>query len=548
MTPFAKERLAYTPKVPKLLHHLPSLQIEISRSRRLGCNEKNPAIDALFPHTSQFLPIKFIENSDPNGDTRKKIKVAVVFSGGQAPGGHNVVAGLFDALKLLNSESSLIGFLQGPEGILKNNYIEITENTLLKVRNQGGFDLLGSGRTKIETEEQFSKACEVARSEKLDGLVIIGGDDSNTNAAFLAEYFLQQGIATKIIGIPKTIDGDLKNEDIQISFGFDTASKIFSNLIGNIQRDALSAKKYTHFIKLMGRSASHIALECALKAQPNLTIIGEEVEDSKKSLQKIIQEISDLIVERSKVSKNYGVIVIPEGLLEFCDDCKALIKELNLLVDGNIATKSEDEKIHFAINALSEKAKECFSLFPKETQLQLLLERDPHGNINVSKIETEQLVIKMVESELKKRKKNGSFTGKFSPQPHFYGYEGRAATPTNFDANYCYTLGNIAALLLAVNQTGYMACVKNLHLEVEAWEIGAVPLTSMLHIEERQGKEKAVIKKKFVDLKGAPFKDFEKNRVEWSINDHYLFPEPIQFFGPSSIIDGITKTLELESI
>lgn len=543
MTPFEKERFAYQPKQPKLLCNLTCISVET-----LGANaQMNSAIQALFPNTNSFCPVKFIESGTVNDSLRKKLHVAVVFSGGQAPGGHNVIAGIYDALQSLNSESKLIGFLHGPEGILKGEYIDISENVLSRYRNQGGFDLIGSGRTKIETAEQFAAACKVVASLKLDGLVIIGGDDSNTNAAFLAEYFMKQGIGTKVVGVPKTIDGDLKNQDIHTSFGFDTASKVYSNLIGNIQRDALSAKKYFHFIKLMGRSASHIALECSLKTQPNCTVIGEEVESSQKTLLEIVKEISDLVVARAKEEKDYGVILIPEGLLEFCADCKLLIKEINLLVNKDLVAQTEEQKIISVLNVLTGKSKECFAMLPKETQKQLLLERDPHGNVNVSKIETEQLIIEMVKKDLEKRKKEGSYKGKFSPQPHFYGYEGRAAAPSNFDANYCYSLGKTASLLIGMDLTGYIACVKNLHLSTEFWEICAVPLTSMLNFEERHGKEKAVIKKAFVNLEGMPFKTFEKSRSDWVLNDSYNFPSSIQYFGPSAIVDEISETLRLES-
>lgn len=542
MTPFEKERLSYAPKQPSLLNKLMDVGFEVFEA----IEQKNIAITSMFSFSCKLQPLKFLCKSTKTTATYSKLRVAVVFSGGQAPGGHNVIAGAYDALKALNPNSELIGFLNGPQGLLTGNYIHISEEKLSKYRNQGGFDFIGSGRTKIETKEQFQAAANVASSLKLDGIIVIGGDDSNTNAAFLAEFFLANGIATKVIGVPKTIDGDLKNEFIDISFGFDTASKVYANLIGNIQRDALSAKKYTHFIKLMGRSASHLALECALKARPNYTLLGEEIESCEKTLLDVVKEIADVIAERSSKGKEYGVILIPEGLLEFCADCKALIKHLNELLSKEFVFQNEEEKRAKVLHELKEASKECFLMLPRETQKQLLLERDPHGNVNVSKIETEKLLIEMVQVELNKRKEKGFFAGKFNPQPHFYGYEGRACAPSNFDADYCYSLGKMAALLVNANLTGYIACIKNMHKDPENWEIFAIPLVRLLNFEKRGGKEKAVIKKSLVDLTGSAFKEFEKNRNSWSIEDAYAFPECVQYFGPNEIVNEITETLRLE--
>jgi pyrophosphate--fructose-6-phosphate 1-phosphotransferase len=517
------QRINDKPKLPEEWHQLTRL----SPVAETGATVKpsNDELSTLFPGTYHLPIVHFSRESD---HVHIPLKVGVVLSGGPAAGGHNVIAGLYDALKTLNSESSLYGFLDGPKGIIENKSIQITQELLTNYRNTGGFDLIGSGRTKIETEEQFNASEKTVRSLNLDGLVVIGGDDSNTNAALLAEYFLQKQCKTKVVGVPKTIDGDLKNEYIEISFGFDSACKTYSELIGNINRDALSQKKYYFFIKLMGRSASHIALECALQTQPNITLIGEEIEQKQMSLADITKLIADAICLRSEQGKDFGVILIPEGIIEFIPECKQLIHELNLSKE------------------LSESSQACFNLMPPEVQKQLLLDRDPHGNVQVSKIESERMFIEMVKTELSERQKKGLYKGLFSPQPLFYGYEGRSCFPSNFDAHYCYALGHVAALLVDKELTGYMAAVNHLGKPVEKWRMSGIPLAHMIHLEKRKGKLKPVIKKALVNLEGASFKLFAAKREKWRVEDQYLFPGPIQFFGPESLSFAITHTLAEE--
>lgn len=542
-----KFRLEYQVKLPKMLENalrlitypLPSLP------------PLNQEIATFFPDISNkpYLAIK-------NGESASSppLRIAALFSGGQAPGGHNVISGLFDFLKELHPDSELFGFLGGPSGLIKNHSIPLTKATIQPYRNQGGFDLLGSGRTKIETPEQFSAAEKTVIDLKLDGLVIIGGDDSNTNAAFLAEHFISRGVQTAVIGIPKTIDGDLKNSEIECSFGFDSATKTYSELIGNIQRDALSAKKYCHFIRLMGRTASHITLECALKTRPNAALIGEEIAKKRTGLKEIVNGLADVICERSAVGKNYGVFLIPEGILEFIPECKILIKELETLLIDNLAAKKLDQiedpvkKFSLIEVQLSENSKKCFQTFPKEIKLQLLQDRDPHGNIQVSQIDSERLIISLLKTELNERKANDAFKGTFQPLSHFYGYEGRACYPSDFDVHYCYSLGQAAGILIKDKATGYLACVKNLAGPISDWEVYGIPLTSMMKIEERAGKSKPVIAKAFVDLEGAPFKAFHLNRDLWALEDHYAYPGPIQYFGPKELTDEITLTLRLEKL
>nr|NGX51337.1 Pyrophosphate--fructose 6-phosphate 1-phosphotransferase [Chlamydiota bacterium] len=493
------------------------------KSSSLGDAE---AIEAHFPKTFGrpiLHPVK--GTSFP----KKALKVGVVLSGGQAAGGHNVITALFDTLKSFHHESHLIGFLDGPSGIIEGEFKDLSEDFLKSYRNQGGFDMIGSGRTKIESEEQLQSSLEVIQKLQLDGLVIIGGDDSNTNAAVLAEYFIEKGCATKVIGVPKTIDGDLKNDYVELSFGFHTACQTYSEMIGNIARDANSAKKYTHFIKLMGRSASHIALECSLQTQPNLALIGEEVAEKKQTLKEITVQIADLIARRSDEGKNYSVILIPEGLIEFIPEMKGLIEELNTLV-----AEGRDEK------ALSSQAKATFDFLPKDIQAQLLLDRDPHGNVQVSHIQSELLFSTLVKAELKERP---SFKGKFSPVHHFFGYEGRSAFPTNFDATYCYALGIVTALLIREGHTGYMSCVRHLAKEPREWGICGVPITSLMNIERRKGKDKPVIRKALVDLMGQPFKKFERSRDKWMFEEHYLYPGPIQFEGDAAYTEAVPKSL-----
>lgn len=457
-----------------------------------------PEIENLFPKT---CPAFLVKGNFGMDRSFKSLRIGVVFSGGPASGGHNVIAGIFDALKKMHRESRLFGFLDGPGGIVNGKSKEITQSMLDPYRNQGGFDLIGSGRTKIETDEQFQAALKSVKALNLDGLVIIGGDDSNTNAAVLAEFFLSQNCATKVVGVPKTMDGDLQNAFVEISFGFDTATKTYSELIGNIARDAPSSGKYYHFIKLMGRSASHVTLECALATHPNIALIGEE----KKSLAKITSEIADLIMKRAEMGKNYGVIILPEGLVEFMPDLQTFLASL-----------------------------------PERIQKQFLIERDPHGNINVSAIETDLLLIQTVSAELQKR----GFKGKFTPVNHFFGYEGRSGFPSNFDVNYCYALGHVAALLIDYGLTGYMGFVGNLAQSPEHWTIGGVPLTSLLHLEERKGKMQPVIAKALVDLKGKNYERFKKESAHWAFEDDYRFPGPIQFFGDNSLTNAFPALLQ----
>lgn len=533
-----KLRRDYKPTLPSQLQSIEQCGFAIEQKSNTSNEIKTP-----FPYLSEESLLKLIRKDKSEN---KALKVAFVFSGGQAAGGHNVASGLFDALKKLNNANELIGFLNGPKGILDNNSILITSDLIDNYRNMGGFDLVGSGRTKIETEEQFKTSAETIEKLNLDGLVIIGGDDSNTNAALLAEYFLKEKIKTKVIGVPKTIDGDLKTEDIAISFGFDSATKTYSEIIGNIQKDALSAKKYTFFIKLMGRTASHIALECALKTQPNLVFIGEEIEEKKLTLKQITDQITSTVIQRSKVGKDYGIFLFPEGLLEFIPECKLLIQELNNKLSPNQEYAAQidninekNKKIEFVTNLLSNELKDCFMQFPRDIQLQLLLDRDPHGNVQVSKIDSERLFIALTEKALKERNEKV----KFSPQPLFCGYEGRACLPSNFDANYCYSLGHVAALLINEDKTGYICCIKNLTKNVIDWTCYGIPLAGLIHFENRHGKSKPVIKKALVDLSGVHFKKLKENEKKWELEDHYLNPGPIQFFGPKEITDSIPITL-----
>jgi len=529
-----KARLTFKPEIAKVLQDLKLAQfVESSKKEVLADVAKS------FPNIKDCSELSV---TTKNKQSFGSLSLGVVFSGGQAAGGHNVITGIFDAIKALHPESRLFGFLNGPKGIIQGKYVELSQEKLEPFRNQGGFDLIGSGRDKIETPTQFEEALKVVSGLDLDGLVIIGGDDSNTNAAFLAEFFLQKGVKTKVIGVPKTIDGDLQNERVAISFGFDTACKIYAETIGNISRDALSAKKYYYFVKLMGRSASHITLECALKSEPNLALIGEEIEANGKKLSDVVSEISDLICQRADQEKDFGTVLIPEGIIEFLADVKGLIQELNKLLAKDSV---QAQKLIEVEQALSESAKSCLKLMPEEIQLQLLMDRDSHGNVQVSKIETERLFIALVQEELKKRKEKGSYKGKFSPQPIFCGYEGRAALPSNFDATYCYNLGRLAALLIAHKKTGYMAALTNLHQKVQNWEGFAVPLASLIHFEERSGKQKAVIKKELVDLNGKVFKIFALKRDAWRLQDSLLQSGPIQFFGLKEITDTVPFTISL---
>lgn len=526
MNLFEQERQRFEPTLPRVFKEAVMLKaVEREKVRAAA------SIPELFPKSCNQSLVQFETSQVAQAPA---LRVGVVLSGGQAAGGHNVISGLFDALKKMHPHSHLFGFLGGPSGIIENSYKELDAALLAHFRNMGGFDLIGSGRTKIETPEQLDAALKNCTALSLDGLVIIGGDDSNTNAAILAEYFLSHGSNTVVVGVPKTIDGDLKNVYVNASFGFDTACKIYSEMIGNICRDALSAKKYTHFIKLMGRSASHIALECALQTHANVTLIGEEIAAKKMTLQQITEYLCDVIHKRAEQGKHYGVILIPEGVVEFVPEMKQLIQELNSLL-----AQGETE----VVNKLSKSARSAYDYLPKEIAEQLLLDRDPHGNVQVSHIATEQLFIHTVKKALQNRKE---FKGKFSAVGHFFGYEGRCGYPSNFDANYCYALGFTTAALIANGLTGYMSVVQNLAESSEEWEPAGIPLTIMMDIEERKGKKKPVIKKALVNLEGEPFKHFISHREEWAIQDCYRFPGPIQLFGPSALCNETTFTLRLE--
>lgn len=547
-----KTRMKYQLNLPKQLSEIEKLVAVEGKKLRREKNADTKDLSEKFQNTFDQPLISFSQEEKASSHSMKK--VGVVFSGGQAPGGHNVLAGLFDALKVLNKDNKLYGFLGGPCGIVSNRCKEITLDMLATYRNQGGFDLIGSGRGKIETDEQFASVDKTCRMLDLDGLVIVGGDDSNTNAALIAEYFKVRNRKTVVVGVPKTIDGDLKSSEIEVSFGFDTACKVYSELIGNILMDCLSAKKYYHFIKLMGRSASHIALECALQTHPNVTIIGEEVLRDNKTLHEVSGDIANIIFERSEDGKNYGVILVPEGLIEFIPEIKKMIGELNELLSSDNPTSelinqanSPDEEVLLVNMYLTPDSANCFSSLPSSIQKQLLEERDPHGNVQVSRIETEKLLMKTVSRELDQLKTEGRYKGKFSTQHHFFGYEGRSAMPSNFDCHYCNALGYVAALLINWNLSGYMAVVKGLMNPVEDWVAGGVPLASMISIERRGGKEKPVIEKAMVNLLGKPFLAFKTSREAWSKDDSYSSPGPIQFFGEREITDRASLTLMHES-
>ena len=549
LSPLQIERLKYQPKLPSSLasgiNHLVSIEGSATESVANQDEIKN-----LFKNTYGKPTVTFQTSTETNSSELRN--VGVILSGGQAPGGHNVIAGLYDALKQANPSNKLYGFLGGPSGIIEGKYIEFNDEFMNDYRNTGGFDIIGSGRTKLETEEQFQSSLEVCKKLNISAVVIIGGDDSNTNAALLAEWFVSHNAGIQVIGCPKTIDGDLKNEQIEISFGFDTATKTYGELIGNIERDANSAKKYWHFVKIMGRSASHVALEAALQTQPNITLISEEVEQRKMSLSSIIDYISDIVVRRSQAGKNFGIAVIPEGLIEFIPELKSMIANLNDIMpslekDSNYSNGSDAQKIAIIENSLSSENSSVFKSLPSLIKSELLMDRDPHGNVQVSKIETEKLLISMVEEKLTSLKKEGKYNGKFSTQSHFFGYEGRCAFPSNFDADYCYSLGFNAFALINFGLTGYLSSVRNLTAPASEWIAGGVPLTMMMNMERRHGEMKPVIKKALVELDGPVFKKLETNREDWAMNDRYLFPGAIQYFGPSSVCDITTVTLQLES-
>jgi diphosphate-dependent phosphofructokinase len=541
------ERAKYTPKMPKALQR----NVKIVSGKNTESVADQDEIKKLFPNT-YGMPILTLEEGD-GIDTSEVLNVGVILSGGQAPGGHNVISGIFDALKKLNPANRLYGFLGGPSGLVLHNYIEITSEIVEEYRNTGGFDIIGSGRTKLEEPEQYDKGLEICKKLSIRAIVIIGGDDSNTNACVLAEYYLQKKSGVQVIGCPKTIDGDLKNDNIETSFGFDTACKVYSELIGNIMRDATSAKKYWHFIKLMGRSASHIGLECALQTQPNVCLISEEVAFKEQTLQQIVDDLVRTISKRAAKNENFGVALIPEGLIEFIPEMKILISELNdLLAEGSAfadefnAIASDDDKREFVLKHLAEASEKVFRSLPKGIAKQLTLDRDPHGNVQVSRIETEKLLIEMVEKQLSHLKKQGIVKVKFSAQNHFFGYEGRCAVPSNFDADYCYSLGQTAAFLIADGKSGYMASVRNTTEPSDKWIAGGVPITMMMNMEKRSGVMKPVIQKALVHMDGAPFKAFAAKRDEWAIKTSFVYPGPIQYWGPTSVCDATTKTLQLE--
>ena len=549
LSPLQIERLKYQPKLPEsLANGINSLEmVEGSATQSVRDQEQ---IQNLFKNTYGKPVVTFKTSSSSSVSNVRN--VGVILSGGQAPGGHNVIAGLYDALKQANSANKLYGFLGGPSGIIDGKYVEFDDKFIDAYRNTGGFDIIGSGRTKLETEEQFQKALSVCKKLNISAVVIIGGDDSNTNAALLAEWFVTHNSGIQVIGCPKTIDGDLKNDQIEISFGFDTATKTYAELIGNIERDANSAKKYWHFIKIMGRSASHVALEAALQTQPNITLISEEVEEKKMSLESIINYMCDIIVRRADMGKNFGIAVVPEGLIEFIPEMKSMISNLNDIMaslendpDFVNATTIRD-KFDIVENRLDPANAKVYNSLPALIKGQLLADRDPHGNVQVSKIETEKLLIEMISTKLDELKIQGDYIGKFNPQSHFFGYEGRCAFPSNFDADYCYSLGFNAFALINFGLTGYLSSVRNLTAPASEWVAGGVPLTMMMNMEKRHGEMKPVIQKALVKLNGPVFKQLEENREDWAINDRYLFPGAIQYFGPSSVCDVTTCTLKLE--
>lgn len=536
-------RAAYQPKMPKALTG--AVKAEFGAATESVANQSE--IKELFPNTYGMPVINFVSTNAK--EEASPINVGVILSGGQAPGGHNVISGLFDGIKSVNDKSRLYGFILGPGGLVDHKYMELTADIIDEYRNTGGFDIIGSGRTKLETKEQYDKGLEILKQLNISALVIIGGDDSNTNACVLAEYYAAINAGVQVIGCPKTIDGDLKNEQIETSFGFDTACKVYSEVIGNIQRDCNSARKYWHFIKLMGRSASHIALECALQVQPNICLISEEIESKNESLDDVVTYIAQIVANRAENGNNFGTVLIPEGLIEFIPAMKALIAELN-----DFLAKSKDEfalikksaQREYIISKLSKVNADIYASLPEGVARQLSLDRDPHGNVQVSLIETEKLLSDMVAAKLEQWKKEGKFCGKFAAQHHFFGYEGRCAAPSNYDADYCYSLGFTASALIATGKTGYMSSVRNTTASAESWTAGGIPITMMMNMERRHGEMKPVIQKALVDLNGKPFKTYVYKRVTWAVQTDYVYPGPIQYFGPTEVCDQPTKTLILE--
>lgn len=548
LSPLQKARYQYAPKLPKMLRNGIS-EISVLEGEETTSVADQEKIKALFPNTYGKKEITFQKGQ--NTSVAKKQVVGVILSGGQAPGGHNVVCGLYDALKATNPENVLYGFKKGPSGLLEDDYLIFDDAYIDQYRNTGGFDIIGSGRTKLETEEQFAVAAEVCKKHGITAIVIIGGDDSNTNAAVLAEYFAAHDAGVQVIGCPKTIDGDLKNEDIECSFGFDTATKTYSEVIGNIERDANSAKKYWHFVKVMGRSASHVALECALQTQPNVCLISEEVAEKKMSLSQIADYIADSVEARAAKGMNFGVAIIPEGVVEFVPEFSALIAEINELLAGSKAETFNalpnwKEKDAFIEKGLSQEAMSVFAILPEGIQQQLFLERDPHGNVQVSLIESEKLFSAIVKAKLEERRAAGSYKGKFNALHHFFGYEGRCAFPSNFDADYCYSLGYNAFMLIQYGYNGYLSKVSNLSKSADEWVAGGMPITKMMNIERRHGEDKPVIRKALVELDGKPFKFFEAHREHWAKETCYTYPGAIQYYGPAEVCDLTTRTLALE--
>ncbi len=549
LSPLQIERLKYQPKLPSSLANGIN-NLEMAEGSATQSVRDQEQIQNLFKNTYGKPVVTFKTSSSSKASEVRN--VGVILSGGQAPGGHNVIAGLYDALKQANPSNKLYGFLGGPSGIIDGKYVEFDDKFIGAYRNTGGFDIIGSGRTKLETEEQFQKSLEVCKKLNISAVVIIGGDDSNTNAALLAEWFVKNNTGIQVIGCPKTIDGDLKNDQIEISFGFDTATKTYAELIGNIERDANSAKKYWHFVKIMGRSASHVALEAALQTQPNITLISEEVEEKKMSLESIINYMCDIIVRRADMGKNFGIAVIPEGLIEFIPEMKSMISNLNDIMaslendPSFVNATTIRDKFEIVENRLDPANAKVYNSLPALIKGQLLADRDPHGNVQVSKIETEKLLIEMISTRLDELKSQGEYIGKFNAQSHFFGYEGRCAFPSNFDADYCYSLGFNAFALINFGLTGYLSSVRNLTAPASEWVAGGVPLTMMMNMEKRHGEMKPVIQKALVRLDGPVFKQLEQNREDWAMNDRYLFPGAIQYFGPSCVCDVTTCTLQLE--
>ena len=548
ITPLQKARYGYTPKLPGMLRGgVSEIAVKVGAPTQSVADQDK--IKALFPCTYGKEEITFVKGE--NNLPAKKQVVGVVLSGGQAPGGHNVICGLYDALKAAGKDNELYGFKNGPKGLMDDNFLLFNDEYINEYRNTGGFDIIGSGRDKIEKDEHFAAVAQTCKAHGLTAVVIIGGDDSNTNAAVLAEYFAAHELGVQVIGCPKTIDGDLKNEDIECSFGFDTATKTYSELIGNIERDANSAKKYWHFVKVMGRSASHVALECALETQPNVCLIGEEVAAKQWSLTKVADYIADSVAARAEKGMNFGVAIIPEGIVEFIPEFSALIKEINELVAGEKvkafnALPSWEAKYAFIKNGLTEKSMAVFALLPQNIQQQLFLERDKHGNVQVSLIESEKLLSLLVKQNLDARKAAGTYNGQFSPLHHFFGYEGRCAFPSNFDADYCYSLGYNAFMLIQYGYNGYLSKVSNLSKPADEWVAGGMPITKMMNMERRNGKDKPVIRKALVELDGAPFKYFAAHRDAWAVETAFTYPGAIQYFGPAEVCDLTTRTLALE--